>query len=68
LPASTNRPFSAFPRDYRKLPTVAFVSPNMCHGMHDCSVRIGDRWIKKHFDRYARWAATPQQPADRHLR
>ncbi|HEY6684534.1 MAG TPA: alkaline phosphatase family protein [Propionibacteriaceae bacterium] len=56
LPASTNRPFSAFPRDYRKLPTVAFVSPNMCHGMHDCSVRIGDRWMKKHFDRYARWA------------
>jgi Phosphoesterase family len=56
LPASTNRPFSAFPRDYRKLPTVAFVSPNVCHGMHDCSVRIGDRWIKEHFDRYARWA------------
>jgi hypothetical protein len=56
LPASTNRPFSAFPRDYRNLPTVAFVSPNMCHGMHDCSVRIGDRWMKKHFDRFARWA------------
>jgi hypothetical protein len=57
LPTSTNRPFSAFPRDYRKLPTVAFVSPNMCHGMHDCSVRIGDRWMKKHVDRYVRWAA-----------
>jgi phosphatidylinositol-3-phosphatase len=56
LPPSTNRPFSAFPHDYRKLPTVAFVSPNMCHGMHDCSVRTGDRWMKKHLDRYARWA------------
>ena len=56
LPASTNRPFTAFPGDYRKLPTVSFVSPNMCHGMHDCSVRTGDRWMKKHFDRYARWA------------
>jgi hypothetical protein len=56
LPASTNQPFTAFPTDYRKLPTVAFVSPNMCHGMHDCSVRTGDRWMKKHFDRYARWA------------
>ena len=55
-PASTNRPFNAFPRDYRKLPTVAFVSPNMCHGMHDCSVRTGDRWMKEHFDLYARWA------------
>jgi hypothetical protein len=56
LPASTNRPFSAFPRDYRKLPTVSFVSPNMCHDMHDCSIRTGDRWMKKHFSRYARWA------------
>jgi hypothetical protein len=56
LPASVNRPFSAFPRDYRKLPTVSFVSPNMCHSMHDCSIRTGDRWMKKHIDRYARWA------------
>jgi Phosphoesterase family len=56
LPASTNRPFSDFPRDYRKLPTVSFVSPNMCNDMHDCSIRTGDRWMKKHFDRYARWA------------
>jgi hypothetical protein len=56
LPRSTNQPFSAFPRDYRKLPTVAFVSPDMCHGMHDCSVRTGDRWMKNHFDRYAQWA------------
>ena len=56
LPASVNRPFSSFPRDYRKLPTVSFVSPNMCHSMHDCSVRTGDRWMKKHLDRYARWA------------
>ena len=56
LPASTNRPFSAFPRDYRKLPTVAFVSPNMCHDMHDCSIRTGDRWMRKHLGRYARWA------------
>ena len=56
LPRSSNQPLSAFPRDYRKLPTVAFVSPNMCHGMHDCSVRTGDRWMKKHFDGYAQWA------------
>ena len=56
LPASTNRPFSAFPRDYNKLPTVSFVSPNMCHDMHDCSIHTGDRWMKKHLARYARWA------------
>jgi Phosphoesterase family len=56
LPPATNRPFSDFPRDYRKLPTVSFVSPNMCHDMHDCSIRTGDRWMKTHFDGYARWA------------
>jgi hypothetical protein len=56
LPASVNRPFRAFPRDYRRLPTVSFVSPNMCHSMHDCSIRTADRWMKKHLDRYAQWA------------
>ena len=39
-----HRPFKAFLRDYRKLPTVAFVT--MCHGMHDCLVHTGARWIK----------------------
>jgi hypothetical protein len=24
--------------------------------MHDCSISTGDRWMKKHLDRYARWA------------
>jgi hypothetical protein len=28
----------------------------MCSGMHDCSIRAGDRWMKKHYDRYAQWA------------
>lgn len=56
LPPSVNQPFSAFPRDYHKLPTVSFVSPNMCHSMHDCSIRTGDRWMKNHLDGYARWA------------
>jgi len=56
LPRNSNQPFSAFPRDYRKLPTVSFVSPDMCNSMHDCSIHTGDRWMKKHFQRYAEWA------------
>ena len=56
LPRSSNKPFSAFPRDYRKLPTVSFVSPDMCNSMHDCSIHTGDRWMKRHFARYAKWA------------
>jgi hypothetical protein len=58
LGAGLNRPFSAFPSDYGRLPTVSFVTPNMCNDMHDCSVRTGDAWLKAKFDRYARWAMT----------
>ena len=56
VPAELNQPFTAFPSDYTKLPTVAFVTPNMCHDMHDCSVSEGDAWLKANFDGYARWA------------
>ena len=58
LPASVNQPFSAFPTDYSRLPTVSFVTPDMCHDMHDCSVATGDAWMRTHLDGYARWAMT----------
>jgi acid phosphatase len=58
VPASTQHPFSAFPRDYAALPTVSFVLPNMCHNMHYCSVATGDRWARRALDPYARWART----------
>jgi Phosphoesterase family len=58
LPASVNQPFSAFPSDFGRLPTVALVVPNMCNDMHDCSVRTGDDWVRKNFDEYATWATT----------
>jgi hypothetical protein len=32
--------------DADTLPAFAFVTPNMCHSMHDCSVRTGDAWLK----------------------
>jgi phospholipase C len=28
------------------LPNFAFVVPNLCHSMHDCSVRTGDSWLR----------------------
>ena len=58
LPASVNQPFTAFPEDYTQLPTVSFVTPNMCNDMHDCSVATGDAWMKRNLDGYARWAMT----------
>lgn len=27
------------------LPNFAFVVPDLCHDMHDCSVAVGDRWL-----------------------
>jgi hypothetical protein len=29
-----------------RLPRFAWISPNLCHDMHDCSVRAGDRWLR----------------------
>jgi acid phosphatase len=58
LPASVNQPFSAFPRDYTQLPTVAFVVPDLCHDMHDCDVATGDDWAREQLGGYVDWART----------
>jgi hypothetical protein len=31
----------------RRLPDFAFVVPNLCNDMHDCSVTTGDAWLKR---------------------
>ncbi|MES9524888.1 alkaline phosphatase family protein [Streptomyces capoamus] len=56
--ATYNVPYSSFPSDYSKLPTVSFVIPDMCNDMHDCSVGTGDTWIKNKLDGYVQWAKT----------
>ncbi len=53
---ATLLPFSAFPADYAKLPTVALVIPDQNHDMHDGSVAEGDAWLKQNIEPYARWA------------
>ncbi|MGW3995708.1 alkaline phosphatase family protein [Amycolatopsis sp. NPDC004772] len=58
VPAASNLRFSGFPSDFTQLPTVAFVTPDMCSDMHDCSVGTGDTWLKKNLDAYAQWAKT----------
>jgi len=30
-----------------RLPNFALVVPNLCHGMHDCTVATGDAWLKR---------------------
>jgi phosphatidylinositol-3-phosphatase len=42
-------PFTQLRHDLhaRTLPDFAFVVPDLCHSMHDCSVATGDAWLRK---------------------
>jgi acid phosphatase len=56
LPASINRPFTDFPRNYTTLPTVSFVIPNLDHDMHNGSLAEADSWLQQNLGGYASWA------------
>jgi hypothetical protein len=58
VPASTGHTFAQWPTDFTSLPTVSFVIPNLCHDMHNCSVRAGDTWLRTKLGPYAAWAPT----------
>jgi phosphatidylinositol-3-phosphatase len=54
--SATGRDLKEFPSDFRRLPTVSFVVPDLQNDMHDGSVRRGDNWLKVHLGPYAQWA------------
>lgn len=56
--AAFNQPFTAFPQDFSKLPTVALVVPDQLNDMHDGSIARGDAWLAQNIERYAQWALT----------
>ena len=58
VPPASSVPFSSFPpsSDYARLPTVAFVIPNLDNDMHDGSVAQGDAWLNTNLSAYALWA------------
>jgi acid phosphatase len=58
LPASVNRPWSAFPRNYNALPDVAFVIPDLDHDMHDGTIAQADSWLRENLAGYVSWART----------
>jgi acid phosphatase len=62
IDTSSNLRFTDFPSDYAKLPTVAFVIPNLNHDMHNGkpaeSIPAGDAWLQQNLDRYYQWAKT----------
>jgi phosphatidylinositol-3-phosphatase len=56
LSIKVNQPFSAFPTNFKKLPTVSFVIPNQLNDMHDGTVAAADTWLRQNLDSYVRWA------------
>lgn len=56
--AAFNLPFSAFPQDFSKLPTVSLVMPDQRNDMHDGSIAQGDAWLAQNIEHYAQWALT----------
>jgi acid phosphatase len=62
IPADASRPFTDFPTDFTKLPTVAMVIPNLDNDMHDGIFGVrrkkGDKWLRNNLSNYAEWAKT----------
>lgn len=56
LSPRVGKPMTSFPTDYRQLPRVAFVVPNLNHDMHDGTVAQADTWLHRHLSGYATWA------------
>lgn len=63
LPDSPNQPFTSFPTDFNKLPTVSFVIPNEGNDMHNididgdtAAIKRADQWLKDHLSSYIEWA------------
>jgi phospholipase C len=59
-PTTDNLPFTSFPAsaNYGKLPTVAWVIPNLLDDMHDGTIQGGDTWLKTNLSAYVAWAQT----------
>ncbi|OCT14379.1 hypothetical protein A8709_26550 [Paenibacillus pectinilyticus] len=52
----SNLPFTQFPPDFSKLPTVSFVIPNLDNDMHDGTILSADEWLKTQIGPYVNWA------------
>ncbi len=55
IPPKDSRPYSDFPA-FEKLPTVAFVVPNLLDDMHSASIDRGDAWLRAHLAPLIDWS------------
>ena len=60
IPASSNLPFTSFPSDLSKLPTLSIVVPDNDNNMHDgippWNITRADTWLRDNIERYVQWA------------
>ncbi len=56
LAPKDSQPFSAFPTNFKKLPTVSLVIPDLLDDMHDGTVAQADTWLKQNMNAYIQWA------------
>jgi phosphatidylinositol-3-phosphatase len=54
--SSDNQPFTSFPTSFAKLPTVAWVVPNLHDDMHDGTIQQADSWLQTNLMEYVTWA------------
>jgi phosphatidylinositol-3-phosphatase len=52
VPAASNRVYHGFPPDPA---TLVWITPNVCHDMHNCSVAVGDAWLSKNLPPIIAW-------------
>lgn len=57
-PGKYNLPFTGFPSNYAKLPTVSWVIPDLLDDMHDGTIQEGDTWLKNNLAGYVSWASS----------
>jgi phosphatidylinositol-3-phosphatase len=53
-------PLSQLGRDVRAgaLPSFSLVVPDLCHSMHDCSVAVGDTWLRSQIGKFLKLTNT----------
>jgi hypothetical protein len=56
IPPIDSEPLYDFPTDLSRLPTVAWVIPDVMHDMHSASIARGDRWLKQRMGPVVQWA------------
>jgi phosphatidylinositol-3-phosphatase len=51
-----NQPFTIFPSQFSKLPTISWVIPDLLDDMHDGSIQEADIWLQNNLAPYVKWA------------